>query len=410
MADEPTSALARVEPTALAVTETSTAALSARSRAEVEARYLIALRNPRNVDQVRQDLLADCKRPRFAEAARYRKPVGGQTIEGPSARFAEAACRAMRNLDVSSVVTFDDPERRTVEVSAADLEANVRHSVDVSITKTVERKFPKKGRPILGTRTNSNGEPVYIVEATADELETKVAAAVSKARRNVILLHLPADIVDECQDLCIRVQEQQDKTDPTAARKRLLDALADVGVRAQDVHEYLGHDPGTLSPAELAELRAVWAALSEKAATWKDLLDAKREERAPATPQDKPAAAKEKPAQTSANKAKATLERVKAEQAAKREAKAATANGEQAAPSGEQNAPPGEQAAPATADGQQKGGKKRGRPKGSKNKPKPAAAAPPSEPQSPPAEPPPEREAGDDSAEPGMDPADPGWG
>ncbi len=88
--------------------ETAATSVAAAAKASIEAAYIMAMRRPRDIDQVRVRLLKACLRPGFAEAARYRRPVGreqnpdtgewGQKIaEGLSIRFAE---EAFRNLPI----------------------------------------------------------------------------------------------------------------------------------------------------------------------------------------------------------------------------------------------------------------------------------------------------------------------
>ena len=49
--------------------ETASAVLAAQARAVIEARYLIAINRPRDLDVVREKLLKECRRPGFAEVA-----------------------------------------------------------------------------------------------------------------------------------------------------------------------------------------------------------------------------------------------------------------------------------------------------------------------------------------------------
>ena len=63
--------------------ETASSSVAARAKAEVEARAIVALQRPRSVNQFRIGLLESCRRSRFAETARYSKPVGGGKVEGP---------------------------------------------------------------------------------------------------------------------------------------------------------------------------------------------------------------------------------------------------------------------------------------------------------------------------------------
>src|SRR5690348_15141612 len=87
------------------VRETQGTALAARAQAEVQARYIVALQRPRNVEQFRVRLLEHCKRPGFAAVAAYEKPVGGQKIKGPSIRFVETALQVFGNVLPEETIT-----------------------------------------------------------------------------------------------------------------------------------------------------------------------------------------------------------------------------------------------------------------------------------------------------------------
>jgi len=252
-----------------AVGETAVAASAAQARATVEARYIVAMRQPRSLDVVRERLLADCRRPRFAEVAKWKRPVGGKMLFGPSIRLAEAAIRAMGNIDQETQAVFDDAEKRIVRVSVTDLEANTTFSVDITVAKTVERR-DGEGRDVLGARPNKDGQMVYIVRATDDELMAKQAALVSKAIRTCALRLVPGDILEEAQELAAATLANQDKQDPEAARKRLLDSFAAIGVTASMIGKHLGHDTKALSEAERFDLRSIYAAIRDGEARWTD--------------------------------------------------------------------------------------------------------------------------------------------
>jgi hypothetical protein len=252
--------------------ETASVAVAAQAEALVRARYTIALARPRDWDLVRERLLRACRRPRFAAAAIYRKPIG-KGVEGPSIRFAEECARSMGNLDLTTMIVFDDGDKRVVRVVATDLEPNVSWPKDVVIEKLVERRNPGKGQEVVGTRTNSRGELVYLVRATEDDLLNKQAALESKAQRGNILRLVPADIVEEGLDVCRDVRAHGDVADPEAARKRVLDAFASLGVSAAEIKAYLGTPDkpanlATLQPAQLDELRAIYTSIRDGESTW----------------------------------------------------------------------------------------------------------------------------------------------
>jgi hypothetical protein len=259
--------------------EMSSSALAAMARAQIESRYVIALKRPRSWDDVRVKLLKECDRPGFAEVARYSKPVGGSKIEGASIRFAEAALRCMGNATPETTVIWDDEEKRVVRVSVTDVESNLHYSADIVVQKTVERQFLKDGQTALGVRTNSYGKKVYLVRATDDDLLNKQNALCSKALRTHTLRILPGDIQEECMDRVLQTQAKRDAEDPDAARKKLLDAFAAINVMPAQINEYLGHDVSQVVAAELADLRAQYVALRDGETTWSAIMEAKRGEK-----------------------------------------------------------------------------------------------------------------------------------
>ncbi len=255
--------------------ETSVVAAAAQAKALVEARCVMAVHRPRDMEAVRVKLLKECSRPGFAESARYSKPVGGKAIEGPSIRFAEAVIRTMGNLDITTPVIFEDDQKRIVRVIVHDLESNSAYSADITVNKTVERRELKKGQIALAARTNSHGQSVYVVQASEDELGTKTAALVSKSLRTSALRLLPGDILEECMRRVFDVLRTEGAKDPDAHRRKLIDAFAALGVQPADLRAYVGRDLGALTPADIAELRPVYEALRDGEATWAAILEAR---------------------------------------------------------------------------------------------------------------------------------------
>lgn len=255
--------------------EIATTAASSMAIATVQARYALAVSRPRHLDKVRSALLADCRRKGFAAVARYRKPIGGNAVEGPSIRFVEAALRAYGNVLREVTVCYDTATQRCVRVVITDLETNLTHQTDVLVAKTVERRRVREGQTVIGERVNTKGDRVYIVEATDDEVGVKQAALVSKAIRELGLRVLPGDLVDEAQALCIRTRVADVSEDPAAARKRLVDAFFGIGVEADELERYLGCKLTQAQPAAVAELRQVYTSIRDGETNWAESLAAK---------------------------------------------------------------------------------------------------------------------------------------
>lgn len=284
--------------------ETQGAALAARAQAEVQARYIMAMQRPRNVAQFRVRLMEHCARPGFAALAEYSKPVGGNTIRGASIRFVETALQEFGNVVPEETITFDDDTKRVTRVAVTDLERNVTYYGDVIVEKTVERRAPKAGDEVLGSRRNSYGDTVYKVRATEDDFANKSAAACSKKLRNLGLRILPADVVAEAGVACRKTRNTEDAKDPAAARNGIADTFASIRVMPVDLDAYLGHPFDQASPAELDELRAVYVTVRDGEAKWADLIEAQKVARGEV---EKPSKAVE----AAGDKVKAAIERVK---------------------------------------------------------------------------------------------------
>ncbi len=268
--------------------ETASSAIAARATAVAQAKFVMAMRNPRNLDEVRLKMLRACERPGFSGsltekvfgAAWYRKPVG-DGVEGFSVRFAEEAIRCLGNIDVQVITIFDDPRQRIVEVTVMDLESNISYPTSISIEKTVERSKLAVGQIALRTRVNSYGKPVYVVPATDDEVFMKQQNLISKAIRNGALRLLPGDIQAECRERILAIRNGEIVKDPEGFKRRVLDGFATLNIMPKMIEEYLGHPLATCTPAELDDLRQLFTALKEGKTTWAEVM-------APADDEPKP--------------------------------------------------------------------------------------------------------------------------
>lgn len=263
----------------LAVQETASTAVAAQAKAMVEARYVMAMRRPRQWDQVRQDLLKECKRPSFAhnKSAYYRKPIGNG-VEGLGIRFVEVAIRCMTNVLVETSMIFEDDTKEVHRVSVTDLESNVTYPLDVRVTKTVERSRPSEDGTYLSVRKNSYNKNVYTVPGTEDDILNKRAAQVSKAIRTLGLRIIPGDLQDEAEAIIKSIRLDEAARDPGAERKKIADAFAEIGVKASDLADYLGHALDTCSPTELVNLRGIYGAIRDGESSWKSVMENKAEQ------------------------------------------------------------------------------------------------------------------------------------
>ena len=249
--------------------------IEARIRADAQVRATLAIARPRDLDTVRERLLKDAHRPGFADVAEYSVPRAGTKITGPSIRFVEAALSALGNNTVDTMIIREDDENRLCEVTVADNERNQVYRQAFMVKKYNERRqLPQncKQEDIIGTRTNAEGQTLYLIKASEADVMMKQNAAASKVIRTLGLRLLPGDIKDEALDVCRETRQKQDAENPDAARRKLLDAFGKIGVSVAELKNFVGHDLATCSPVEIDGLRKIFAAIRDGEATWQDVV------------------------------------------------------------------------------------------------------------------------------------------
>lgn len=256
-----------VDPAAVAAAESVKAA--------IQAQYMVAMGRPRNEDQARFKILEACKRPGFAEKVEYSLNFGKSPVKGPTIRLAELILREWGNVRSDIQVVHDDDSTRRVKITLTDLQSNTSFGREVVIQKVIIRKNPI-GKEIVGQKVNSSGEVVFFVKADDSDIRAKEAAEVSKILRNEGLRLVPKDIIEEALIAARTTMLKQDKTDPDAARRKILDAFLVIGVQPKDLEAYLGHNTSLITPDEVLDLRGVYSAIKDGEAKWVDYVDEKK--------------------------------------------------------------------------------------------------------------------------------------
>ena len=263
--------------------ELASKAVEAAAKAEVESAYVMAIRNPRNVEDARAMIVKTCAIPSFAAKAKYRKKVGSKPdgrggwadefAVGPSIRFAEAMLLAWRNVLCQQTTIFDDPMKRIVKVRVVDLETNVNYSKEITLEKQVERKS-SKDREVLSKRLNSRNEPVYLVKSTEDELVNKEAAHASKTIRNNGLRLIPTWILEDAMKAVDDTLAKKITENPDLERNALIDGFTRRGVLPSDLEKYLGVPVPQWGVKDLMALREILTSLEDGQASWAEYVEA----------------------------------------------------------------------------------------------------------------------------------------
>jgi hypothetical protein len=275
-------------------TEMAAAAACASAKAEIECAYMMAVRRPRSEADARSTILKACQRPVFAETVEFSIPMGGSRITGPTIRFAEVAMQAWRNLRTSSTVVYDSDTVQKISVTVTDLENNNTISGDATVRKTIERNSVKIGQVVVGERENTDGKKVFIVISTEEEFAKKVGSIRSKLIRNCALKLIPADIIKEAMDAA-RKARQGNQGDPVQAQRAIIDAFANLGIKASELEQFTGKKIEQFRPDDIENLRGIYTAIKDGEAKWSDYLDDADAKAPPQTLAEKLAAKGTKP-------------------------------------------------------------------------------------------------------------------
>lgn len=246
-------------------TELAPTAGAAEKQFEIQSAIIIAKRFPRDEDAAFQKLMKACGRSAFAEDAEYSFPRGkvqnanGQWVDnfvtGPSVALAREAARVWGNIRHGVTIIRDDANSRQIQLWAWDVETNTKVTTEDDFRKLIYRK---------------NKGWIEPDERDLRELTNRRAAI---GKRNCILELLPKDLIEDALAACHKTLLSDVAKDPDAARKKILIAFSELNVTAEMLAARLGHPVAQSSPAEIADLRAVYKSISDGNTTWGDYVN-----------------------------------------------------------------------------------------------------------------------------------------
>ncbi len=229
-------------------------AQSARAVAEVQASYVIAKKYPRDQHKAYSNVITMCQRPFLAEQSMYAYPRGGQLVEGPSIRLAEALGQAWGNIECG-VKELSQANRISVaEAYAIDLETNTRVT---KIFHVPHHRDTRKGR-----KTLTDSRDIY-------EL---VANQGARRLRACILAVIPGDVIEAAVAQCRKTLESSDIPVQDQVRK-MITAFDSYGVKTAHIEKFLGHNLDAIIPAEIVKLKSVYKSIKDGMGKREDFFD-----------------------------------------------------------------------------------------------------------------------------------------
>lgn len=228
---------------------------ASRAIAEAQGKLVIAKRFPRDEVTAYAKAMEACQRPSMAEKAFYSFPRGGQTVEGPTIRFAEELARCWGNIDYGIKELSQDDGKSEMQAYAWDLETNAQ-SVQ-NFTNLHQREVGKKMQALTSLR---------------DIYENNANMATRRLRARILAI-LPSWFVEDAIAECKKTLTGNNDTPLIDRVKKMIVQFAKLGVTKEQIETRLKRKVDTMTADDFVEYTGIFNAIKQgesKVAEWFD--------------------------------------------------------------------------------------------------------------------------------------------
>ena len=234
---------------------------ASRAIAEAQSKLYIAKTFPRDEAEAMTKMRKACSRMSLAVKAFYSFPRGGQTVEGPTIRFAEELARCWGNIDYGIKELSQDDGKSEMQAYAWDLETNTQ-SVQNFTNPHKREKTDKRTRQVVMEDLTSQ----------RDIYENNANMATRRLRARILAV-LPAWFVDDAIQACKATLAGEGKAPFKDRVKNLVSNYNRIGVDADMLKRYLKHDAMEMDTDEFIDLVGIFNSIKtgeRKAKEWFD--------------------------------------------------------------------------------------------------------------------------------------------
>ena len=226
---------------------------ASRAIAEAQGKLVIAKRFPRDEVQAYSKMMEACRRPAMAEKAFYSFPRGGQTVEGPTIRFAEELARCWGNIDYGIKELSQDEGKSEMQAYAWDLETNAQ-----SVQNFTNPHQREQGRKMVA------------LTSQRDIYENNANMATRRLRSRILAI-LPSWFVDSAIAECKRTLAGNNEITLTDRVKKMVVAFSRLGVTQEQLEHRLKRRVDTTTTEDFVEYTGIYNAIKNgesKASAW----------------------------------------------------------------------------------------------------------------------------------------------
>lgn len=232
---------------------------ASRAIAEAQGKLVIAKKFPRNEIAAYAKVMEACQRPTMAAKAFYSFPRGGQTVEGPTIRFAEELARCWGNIDYGIKELSQDDGKSEMQAYAWDLETNAQ-SVQNFTNPHQREKTDKRTRTTVMENLTSQ----------RDIYENNANMATRRLRSRILAI-LPSWFVEDAITECKKTLAGKNDTPLIDRVKNMVVQFAKMGVTQEQIEKRLKKKIETMNADDFVEFIGIYNAIKQgesKIADW----------------------------------------------------------------------------------------------------------------------------------------------
>ena len=232
---------------------------ASRAIAEAQGKLVIAKKFPRNEIAAYAKAMEACQRPTMAAKAFYSFPRGGQTVEGPTIRFAEELARCWGNIDYGIKELSQDDGKSEMQAYAWDLETNAQ-SVQNFTNPHQREKTDKRTRTTVMENLTSQ----------RDIYENNANMATRRLRSRILAI-LPSWFVEDAITECKKTLAGKNDTPLIDRVKNMVVQFAKMGVTQEQIEKRLKKKIETMNADDFVEFIGIYNAIKQgesKIADW----------------------------------------------------------------------------------------------------------------------------------------------
>ncbi len=232
---------------------------ASRAIAEAQGKLVIAKRFPRDEVAAYAKAMEACQRPSMAAKAFYSFPRAGQTVSGPTIRFAEELARCWGNIDYGIKELSQDDGKSEMQAYAWDLETNAQSVQNFTNPHQREKTDRKTRTTVMENLTSQR-----------DIYENNANMATRRLRSRILAI-LPSWFVEDAIEECKKTLAGQNDTPLIDRVKKMVMQFAKLGVTQDQIERRLGKKVENMNADDFTDFIGIFNAIKQgesKIADW----------------------------------------------------------------------------------------------------------------------------------------------